>query len=75
MPLANPHSSTLGGPGAFAALYRMSPVGLKLPGFRKLTDEQRAVLHRIARDVVSQYPHAGIAPVSTPRSEAVPILR
>ena len=70
MPHSNPHSWTLSAYCEFAALYRMSPVGLKLPGelFKDLTDEQHAVLQRIAWDVVSQAPYAGIAPF--PKAEA-----
>ena len=42
----------------FAAIYRMSPEGLKLPG---LTDEQHAILQKIAWETVSAYPYAGVA--------------
>jgi hypothetical protein len=47
----------------FAALYRMSPEGLKFPGKDGdgLTDEQRAILQKLAWDMVSKYPYAGIA--------------
>jgi len=52
----------------FAALYRMSPVGLKLPGKEGdgLTDEQRAILQKLAWDMVSKYPYAGIAKFEAP---------
>lgn len=42
----------------FAAIYRRSPVGLKLtePG---VTDEQLAILEQIAWDTVSRYDHSG----------------
>ena len=45
----------------FAAIYGRSPVGLKLnePG---VTDEQNAILQRIAWDVVSKYDHSGVKP-------------
>jgi hypothetical protein len=45
----------------FAAIYGRSPVGLKLtePG---VTDDQHAVLQRIAWDVVSKYDHSGVKP-------------
>ena len=45
----------------FAAIYGRSPVGLKLnePG---VSDEQHAVLQRIAWDVVSNYDHSGVKP-------------
>jgi hypothetical protein len=47
----------------FAALYRMSPEGLKFPGKEGdgLTDEQRSILQKLAWDMVSKYPYAGIA--------------
>ena len=47
----------------FAALYRMSPEGLLFPGKDGdgLTDEQRAILQKLAWDMVSKYPYAGIA--------------
>ncbi len=44
----------------FAAIYRRTPVGLKLnePG---VDDAQHAILQRIAWETVSRYPYAGIA--------------
>ena len=47
----------------FAALYRMSPEGLKFPGKDGdgLPDDQRAILQKLAWDMVSKYPYAGIA--------------
>jgi L-fuconolactonase len=53
----------------FAALYRMSPEGLKFPGKEGdgLTDEQRAILQKLAWDMVSMYPHAGIAKFDPPK--------
>ena len=47
----------------FAALYRMSPEGLKFPGKDGdgLTDAQRAILQKLAWDMVSKYYYAGIA--------------
>ncbi|MSQ97482.1 MAG: hypothetical protein EXR98_23415 [Gemmataceae bacterium] len=46
----------------FAALYRMSPEGLEFPGKDGdgLTDDQRAILQKLAWDMVSKYPYAGI---------------
>lgn len=43
----------------FAAIYRVSPVGLKVvrPG---LTDEQHAILQKMAWETVSKYPYAGM---------------
>ena len=43
----------------FAAIYRTSPVGLKIEE-RSITDEQHAILQKLAWDTVSKYPHAGI---------------
>lgn len=53
----------------FAALYRMSPVGLKFPGKDGdgLTDEQRPILQKLAWDMVSKYPYAGIAKFEAPQ--------
>jgi hypothetical protein len=45
----------------FAAIYRISPEGLNLQG---LTDEQNAILQKIAWETVSAYPYAGIAGVA-----------
>jgi hypothetical protein len=42
----------------FAAIYRISPEGHNLTG---LTDEQNAILQKLAWETVSAYPHAGIA--------------
>lgn len=44
----------------FAAMYRMSPVGHKITE-RSVSDEQHAILQKLAWDVVSNYPRAGIA--------------
>ena len=44
----------------FAAIYRISPVGLKY-GERSVSDEQNGILQKIAWDTVSVYPYAGIA--------------
>ncbi len=53
----------------FAALYRMSPEGLTFPGKDGdgLTDEQRAILQKLAWDMVSKYPYAGIAKFDAPK--------
>ena len=44
----------------FVAIYRISPVGLRLvvPG---VTDAQHAILQKLAWDTVSGYPRAGVA--------------
>lgn len=44
----------------FAAIYGISPVGLKLEE-RGVDDAQHAILQAIAWETVSKYPHAGIA--------------
>ena len=53
----------------FAALYRMSPEGLKFPGKEGdgLTDEQRPILQKLAWDMVSKYPYAGIVKFEAPQ--------
>ena len=53
----------------FAALYRISPEGLKFPGKEGdgLTDEQRAILQKLAWEMVSKYPYAGIAKFESPQ--------
>lgn len=47
----------------FAALYKMSPEGLMFPGKDGdgLTEDQRTILQKMAWDMVSKYPYAGIA--------------
>jgi len=42
----------------FATIYRISPEGLNLQG---VTDDQNAILQKIAWETVSAYPYAGIA--------------
>ena len=53
----------------FAALYRMSPEGLLFPGKDGdgLTDPQRAILQKVAWEMVSKYPYAGIAKLEESR--------
>jgi hypothetical protein len=53
----------------FAALYRMSPEGLRFPSKEGdgLTDEQRPILQKLAWDMVSKYPYAGIAKFEPPQ--------
>lgn len=53
-----PHIQALASYCNFSAIYRISPEGHNLPG---LTDEQNAMLQKLAWETVSQYPHAGIA--------------
>lgn len=52
-----PHIQALASYCNFAAIYRQSPAGHSLTG---LTNEQNAILQRIAWETVSQYPHAGV---------------
>ena len=47
----------------FVAIYRMNPEGLKLPTNR-ITEEQHALLQKIAWETVSKYAYAGV--VKTP---------
>ena len=61
MPHAGVHVMALSGYCHFAAFYRTSPVGLKIDRFKELTDEQHAILQRIAWETVSKYPYAGVA--------------
>jgi len=61
MPHAGAHVSALSGYCHFAAIYRMSPIGLKIQRFGGISDEQHAILQKIAWETVSKYPHAGIA--------------
>lgn len=44
----------------FSAIYRMSPVGLKLAE-RGLDDAQHAILQQIAWETVSKYPYSGVS--------------
>jgi hypothetical protein len=53
-----PHIQALASYCNFAAIYRISPAGHNLPG---LTEEQHAILQKLAWETVSTYPHAGIA--------------
>jgi hypothetical protein len=63
----------------FAAIYRTSPVGLQNNNFYlraddplPITAEQHAILQKIAWDVVSAYPYAGIAPEPKSKWKALP---
>ncbi len=47
----------------FAAIYRMSPVGLNLAE-RGLDDAQHAILQQIAWEMVSKYPYSGVSAVA-----------
>ncbi len=69
MPHAGPHVMALSGYCHFAAIYRTSPVGLRIARFKELTDEQHAILQKIAWETVSNYPRAGLAAAQEPKSE------
>ena len=43
----------------FAAIYRISPVGLKIQE-RSVNDEQHAILQKLAWETVTKYPYAGV---------------
>lgn len=47
----------------YAAIYRVSPVGLK-PELKGVTAKQHAILQKLAWSTVARYPYAGIAPVA-----------
>ena len=47
----------------FAAIYRISPVGLKVEE-RSVNDEQHTILQRIAWETVSAYPYSGVTAVA-----------
>ena len=61
MPHAGVHVSALSGYCHFAEIYRLSPVGLKISRYKELTDEQHAILQKIAWETVSKYSYAGFA--------------
>ena len=61
MPHAGVHVSALSGYCHFAAIYRTSPVGLKISRWKELTDEQHTILQKLAWETVSKYPYAGVA--------------
>ena len=50
----------------FAAIYRVSPEGLKLDE-RGVDDAQHAILQKLAWETVSKYPHSGVEVVVTAR--------
>jgi hypothetical protein len=62
MPHAGNHVWALSSYCHFAAIYRMSPVGLTMKRFDEVTDDQHAILQKIAWETVSKYPYAGVAP-------------
>ncbi len=71
MPHPGAHVMALSGYCHFAAIYRTSPIGLKISRFKELTDEQHAILQKLAWETVSKYPHAGVAGAQDPKSAPV----
>lgn len=57
----NAHVKALAAYCNYVAIYRASPAGLPLKIDGSVTDEQNAILQRIAWETVSKYPYAGIA--------------
>jgi len=68
MPHVGVHVMALSSYCHFAAIYRTSPIGLKISRFKELTDEQHAILQKIAWETVSKYPYAGVAIAENPKS-------
>lgn len=60
---AGPQVQALASYCNFVAIYRVSPVGLKVPG-KSVTPEQHEILQKLAWDTVSGYSHSGV--VATP---------
>ena len=58
---AEKHANLLTAYCNYAAIYQKSPVGLKLEMKEDITDEQHAILQKLAWETVSKYPYAGIA--------------
>ena len=56
---AGPHVQVLASYCNFAAIYRISPEGLKAQG-GGVTDEQHALLQKLAWETVSKYAHSGV---------------
>ena len=69
MPHAGVHVMALSGYCHFAAIYRTSPVGLKISRWKELTDEQHTILQKLAWETVSKYSYAGVAAAQDPKSE------
>ena len=57
---AGPHVQALAAYCNFAAIYRVSPKGLKVR-IRGIEDAQNALLQKLAWDTVSNYSHSGVA--------------
>ena len=59
---AGPHVQALASYCNYVAIYRISPVGLKIPG-KSISPEQHEILQKLAWDTVSGYPHSGVIAV------------
>jgi len=55
---AEKHANLLTAYCNYAAIYQKSPVGLKLEMKEDITDEQHAILQKLAWETVSKYPYA-----------------
>ncbi len=56
---AGPHVQALASYCNYVAIYRISPVGLKIPG-KSISPEQHEILQKLAWDTVSGYSHSGV---------------
>ena len=56
---AGPHVQALASYCNYVAIYRISPVGLKIPG-KSISPEQHEILQKLAWDTVSGYSHSGM---------------
>ncbi|MEI8383239.1 MAG: hypothetical protein WCJ09_24185 [Planctomycetota bacterium] len=56
---AGPQVQALASYCNYVAIYRISPVGLKIPG-KSVTQEQHEILQKLAWDTVSGYSHSGV---------------
>jgi len=57
---AAPHVRALAAYCNYVAIYHGSPIGLAVPSESGLDEQQHEILQRLAWDVVSRYPHAGV---------------
>jgi hypothetical protein len=65
MPHAGAIAAELAAYCNYAAVYRTSPIGLQIKD--GVPDEQRPILQKLAWDMVSKYPYAGIAKFEVPQ--------
>lgn len=71
---AGSHVQVLASYCNFAAIYRISPQGLKAQG-GGVTDEQHTILQTLAWDTVSKYPQAGVVVAQTDANPTRPNRR